>query len=262
MQREKEPAGGLTSASLRTLALAAMLLDHIGAVLVEYGLFYQGGTEAFRRILDSSWAPFLYEGGRLLRMVGRIAFPLFCFLLVEGFFHTRSRRRYLGRLLSFALLSEIPFDLAVANRVLEFGYQNVFFELAACLLVLMGLERAQWAREETGRMSLQLAAAAGGCLLVLLLRADYGAVGIAFVVLYYYARGNRRLQVLGAGILGFLESLSVTYGAGVLAAVPIFFYNGRKGRAPGHCLLYWFYPLHLLVLFGLRWGLLGIAPQL
>lgn len=118
---------GLSGAALKWIAMITMLIDHIGAVVMEYGLYYQGGAETFRRLLDSGNGQWLYTFQRLMRMVGRPSFLLYSFLLVEGFFHTRSRKRYAFQMFLFALISEIPFDLAASNCWFYLGYQNVFF---------------------------------------------------------------------------------------------------------------------------------------
>ena len=133
---------GLSGAALKWIAMITMLIDHIGAVVMEYGLYYQGGAETFRRLLDSGNGQWLYTFQRLMRMVGRPSFLLYSFLLVEGFFHTRSRKRYTFQMFLFALISEIPFDLAASNRWFYLGYQNVFFEFLIGLTVLWGMEQA------------------------------------------------------------------------------------------------------------------------
>lgn len=94
---------GLNSFQLKCIAVITMIIDHTGAVL--------------------------FPDNMTLRYIGRIAFPIFCFLLVEGFFHTRDVRKYMLRLGMFAVISEIPYDLAFRDTVIEFEHQNVFFTL-------------------------------------------------------------------------------------------------------------------------------------
>ncbi len=107
----------LSGSDLKIIAVIAMFLDHLAAtVLVRClvtGVFWD----------QAAW----YEVYQVMRNIGRVAFPIYCFLLVEGFIHTSDRRKYALRLFLFALISEIPFDLAFNAQVLEFGYQNVFF---------------------------------------------------------------------------------------------------------------------------------------
>ena len=117
---EETKKRGLSGAVLKWIALVTMLIDHIGLTVVYQALIYD------RDLWLNDTMMTLYA---VLRSVGRLAFPLFCFLLAEGFRHTSSRGKYLLRLAVFALLSEIPFDLAVNSRVIEFSSQNVFFTL-------------------------------------------------------------------------------------------------------------------------------------
>lgn len=119
------PQKGLSGSTLKLIAIITMLIDHIGAAVIARLLIAGQGSEM------------LYKIYYAMRAVGRVAFPIFCFLLVEGFFYTGSRKKYALRLFGFALLSEIPFDLAFSGKILEFGYQNVFFTLLIGLLTIM-----------------------------------------------------------------------------------------------------------------------------
>ena len=233
-----EKARVLNGSVLKLLAVILMLIDHTGAVIVS-----RCPQVALLTFLGKTLT--LY---RLMRFLGRMAFPLFCFLLVEGFSHTHDRRRYALRLGAFAILSEVPFDLAILGKTLEWTHQNVFVTL--CLGVL-GL----WAREsfrgQGGKLLLSLA---GLFLVALLSRCDYGVKGFGFVLLLYLLRERPISRaVIGAGYL------SSTWQAG-LAFVPMAFYNGRRGFIRGKGLqlaFYLFYPLHLLLLFLLKGLLFG-----
>ena len=154
-QKEPEKSKGIPGSTLKMIALISMLIDHIGAVVLEAKLIDLGMGEAMES--QQGTIDFMAQYGTLyitdivLRFIGRIAFPIFCFLLVEGFMHTRSRFKYGRNLLLFALISEIPFNLAIARSMgdtqLAFGvlypdYQNVFFTLFIGLLCLCGYEWA------------------------------------------------------------------------------------------------------------------------
>jgi hypothetical protein len=125
----------LSGSSLKILALVCMLIDHIGAAIL-----YEGILLPRAPIIIGTPLHKLYLFYRVLRFIGRIAFPIFCFLLIQGFLYTSNRKRYVTRLGIFALISEIPFDLALNNRILEFTHQNVFFTLFIGLLILMLME--------------------------------------------------------------------------------------------------------------------------
>ena len=100
----------LDSFQLKWIAIITMLIDHVGAIF--------------------------FPGNLVFRYVGRIAFPIFCFQLVEGFFHTRNIEKYMLRLGIFAIISEIPYDLAFRGNILDFEHQNVFFTLFLGILML------------------------------------------------------------------------------------------------------------------------------
>lgn len=109
----------LSGTALKRLALCSMLLDHLGASCLEAGVFSRPGPISEPLLtLDLC-----------LRWAGRLAFPLYCFLLVEGFLHTHSLRQYAGRMLAFALVSELPFDLAFFHTLIYRGHQNVYWTL-------------------------------------------------------------------------------------------------------------------------------------
>lgn len=128
---------GISGSTLKIIAIIAMLIDHIAAAVLEKVLIARGYT-----LVDNNQFlndhQLLYYSYEIMRSIGRLAFPLFCFLLVEGFRHTRSIRKYALRLAVFALLSEIPFDLAFFSKPFYFGDQNVFFTLLIGVLVMVG----------------------------------------------------------------------------------------------------------------------------
>lgn len=252
------PEKGIDGAALKWIAMCSMVIDHIGAVVLEYGLYYQGGADRMDFLLEQPWGVYLYPLSLLLRILGRPAFLIYCFLLIEGFVHTKDRKRYGRNLLLFGLISEIPFNLAVVNRMFDPMYQNVFFELFIGFLILCRIEEAEKKTYGAKEMNLVCLYTFIGCGAAILLRADYNAVGILIIVFLYRFRNSRRKQTVAAGLLGFIETLFPTLGAGALAAVPIWFYNGKRGKQKAKFLFYWFYPLHLLILFWIRRYFLGI----
>ncbi|MCL2030063.1 MAG: conjugal transfer protein TraX, partial [Oscillospiraceae bacterium] len=163
---------------LRVIALVTMLLDHIGVV--------------FRPDLPD-W---LYI---TLRLTGRLAMPIFCFLIAEGLFHTRSAPRYLARLAVFAVLSEIPFDLAFYGRLWYPLQQNVFFTLALGLAAIAVFDRMLGMGLKYLVVFVPLLAAAAAELL----RTDYGLFGVYFIVVFYLCRARTRvmLAAFSAGVL-------------------------------------------------------------
>jgi TraX protein. len=136
---------GISGSTLKLIAIFTMLIDHTAAAILENILNKRG-------MADLDWnnnqavVKFVQENVLLcnidatMRTIGRLAFPIFCFLLVEGFLHTHNKWKYAVRLALFSLVSEIPFDLAFNGRVLEFSHQNVFFTLLIGLSVMIGFE--------------------------------------------------------------------------------------------------------------------------
>lgn len=143
----EKPTGFLSGEALKWIAMGTMLIDHIGACLIESGLLNLSDPDSVAFISGSELGYRLYLLDNFLRLVGRIAFPLFCFLLVEGFLHTKNFKRYFLRLGLFALISEIPFDFAMFGTAFDPSYQNVFWTLLFGLAVLFGL---RFAEERTG----------------------------------------------------------------------------------------------------------------
>ena len=134
------PRCSFSGTALKTIACITMLIDHIGASCIEAGILTPG-LDSGTLSRDTLSAYPLYRLDMVLRFTGRLAFPLFCFLLVEGFVHTHNVKGYLGRLVLFGLLSEVPFDLAFFRTPFDFSAQNVYWTLALGVLAMAGLKR-------------------------------------------------------------------------------------------------------------------------
>lgn len=232
-----ERSRGLDGGTLKGIAAALMLTDHVGAILLPEVL--------------------------ALRCVGRLAFPIFAFFIAEGYAHTRNFGRYFRRLAILAVVSEIPFNLE-NGTVFDLTRQNVLFTFCLALLTLRGLEVL--GRERGfGRWA--------GCGLVLaagfaageLLRTDYGGWGVVTVALLQLCRDGKYaklwLLLAMAAVNGLgMGSLTMPVFGGempiqifAVAALPvIWLYNGQAGPKGLRRAFYVFYPAHLLVLEGIR----------
>lgn len=235
---------GIDAGTLRLLAILFMLLDHV-------------------------WATFL-SGNLWMTCLGRLAFPIFAFQISEGYVHTANYRRYALRLLLFALLSEISFDLFCTGAVFFPFHQNVLFTL---LLGLLAVRQADMLRREIGiwrkllRCLLLMLTAAGGVLLF----PDYGLRGVMTVLCFYVfrevpcARLFQLAAMLVLNVFSFkgqtlpFSAAGLTFdfpvqGFAVLALLPIWLYNGKKGFGGKALRIFWyaFYPLHMLALYFLR----------
>ena len=227
--------------ALKTIACITMLVDHIGASCIEAGILTPG-LDAGVLSQDTLSACPLYRLDMVLRFTGRLAFPLFCFLLVEGFVHTHNVKGYLGRLLLFGLISEVPFDLAFFRTPFAPQHQNVYWTLALGVLAMAGLKRFE---KENGLPGWQGLVWAGGCAaLALAANTDYHAIGVLIICTLYLTRADRKRQCLAGAVL-FLFELTAPQ-----AFVLVWFYNGQRGACSPLLkkAFYWFYPVHLLVL--------------
>ena len=256
---------GISSAVLKNIAVVTMLIDHIGAVIVIRLLIQKGlygamvDQEAYIAWVGQNRG--MYGTYMAMRIIGRLAFPIYCFLLAEGFQKTHNVKKYLGRMLLFALISEIPFDLALSGRLWDTEYQNVFFTLFIGLMVIAGLRLVdqRLAGTETWRklagVGLYAVIIVAGSALALVLKTDYSFKGILAITVLYLFRSRRKAQVW-AGVIVFL----LMDGLEMIAALSFFliwFYNGERGRQNKY-FFYFFYPVHLLLLW-LVCVVMGIA---
>ena len=227
---------GLSQEALKSIACITMLLDHIGATMVR---------------------------GYTLRIIGRIAFPIFCFLMAEGAYHTKNPRKYCLRLMIGMLLSELPFDLAFRLKP-TWEYQSVMVTL---LLGFVVVEIIQNTRYDL----VKLLAVGGGFALAEWANKDYGGCGVLLIVLFSQTRGKLWLQtVMVAMFAWMLNSVRIpVFGLSipiemfaVLSMIPIALYSGRKATSSKAVQwgFYLFYPVHLTVLVFVRMLVLNQNP--
>lgn len=232
---------GLSGTALKLIACSTMLIDHIGASCLEAGILLPAittGAASYGGISIST----LMVLDRVLRAIGRLAFPIFCFLLVEGFVHTHDVKRYVQRLLLFGCISEVPFDLAFFRTPFTLQYQNVYWTLALGVLAMAGLKHFE---KPDGSVRWQGILCAGGCALAAFAAStDYNAIGVLIICGLYLTRTDRKRQCI-AGAVMFAFELTAP-----LAFVFIWFYNGQRGRCSKamQTVFYWFYPVHIALL--------------
>lgn len=227
----------LDGSMLKLIAVISMAIDHTAFVL--------GSKMALMEI------PLLVVFGKeltlyyIMRKIGRLAFPIFCFLITEGYLHTRSKKRYALRLLLFAVISEIPFNLMVSGNIFYLGKQSVYVTLLLGMLLIHLFETC----------SSEVIKFAGMLLIVVsavILRADFGVTGVCLILLMHLLRNQPAAQailsypLLSGGIAAFA------------AFLPIRMYNGQRGFIKSSLLaygFYLFYPVHMLLLAILRLAL-------
>ncbi len=234
---------GIDALTLQILALIFMLCDHLWATVVP----------------GSTW----------LTCVGRLAYPVFAFKIAEGYRHTRSFKKYALRMLIFALISEIPFNLMYGSSVIYPFHQNVMWTFLIALLFLRWIDTVR----AKGELWLAILSTAGiallGYLVCTLLMTDYYGYGFLTVLLFHFVYGKKWYHVLGrfAGlylingvwIKGqvfpmtlFGQEIELRLQAfAVLAMLPILLYNGKPGRKSKvlQYICYAFYPAHMLILY-------------
>ena len=243
----------VTAYALKWVAVVTMVIDHAGYACYKW----LGWSETYL----------------LMRRVGRIAFPIFVLLLLEGFRHTRNRWLYLRNLLIFALISEIPFDLLLTGWDRRYSSQNIFLTLSLGLFGVMSAEILfDWCRKRRiPRGAALLCAALPMAATVFageFLAVDYHGWGVLLIALVYagetavvFLRDDTQLsRNIGAAVAVVLWAslydaghgwLNEAYG--VVSLAPILLYNGQRGNyRMSKWFFYGFYPAHLLILYGLR----------
>ena len=234
----------ITSATLHILAMVFMLCDHLWGTIV--------------------------PGNDWLTCIGRLAYPIFAFMIVEGYFHTKNLKKYVLRLLIFALISELPFNLAVGGGFFAPMHQNVLWTFLIAIGVILLNERA---KQKGHRLWLRILIAIGtsgaGAVLGLLTMVDYYHVGVLTVLVFYFFRGRKWWCYIGQfaciaymnfemlGGFGYVfemfgrEFFFVQQGLAVLALIPIWLYRGKQGyyNKVMKYIYYGFYPAHLFILW-------------
>lgn len=232
----------ITSMSLHMMAMLFMLCDHLWGTII--------------------------PGNDWLTCVGRLAFPVFAFLLVEGYFHTKNLKKYVARIFIFAVLSEVPFNLAMGSRLFYPIHQNVLWSF----LLSLGLIHWNEKTAQTGKLWLRIlvgcATVLTGCILGIVTMVDFYHAGILTVLTFYFFRRKNwwsrlchliclwyiNVEILG-GFSYELQTFGITWfltrqGFALLALIPIWLYQGKQGYHSKwlQYVYYGFYPLHLLIL--------------
>lgn len=237
----KKPFGGLTANMLRTIAVIFMLSDHIWATALSFG----------------DWMTY----------IGRMAFPIFAFQIAEGFVHTSNFKKYALRLLGFAVITEIPFNLFYSSRWFNPYHQNVLFTL---LLGLLAIKVIDGLKKDRSLKNIALSVLWLGLIILASVVGfvDYNHYGVLTVIMFYLMRDFPFAwlgQLIGMilinivifeGLVFPVEIFGKTFeipsqGFAVFALIPIWLYGNRKGKSSKILQygFYAFYPLHMLVLF-------------
>lgn len=223
----------LSGSVLKLIAVITMLIDHTGYAFSALPVLRQPLFTAFNQTVTIYF---------ILRKIGRLAFPIYCFLIGEGLRHTRNQIKYLLRLLLFAVISEVPYNLLVSGDLLSKANQNVFFTLFLGALAIYFFQNVK-----NGLLKAVLMLAVLGVSAVF--KADYGAAGVVAILLLYVLQGHPIVQAMAGYPL---------FGSGAYATaafIPIAMYNGQRGFIQSPILkyaFYLFYPAHMLLLVAIK----------
>lgn len=233
---------GIDSFWLHIIAMAIMLCDHI-------------------------WGTVMYSNFWFLTFLGRLAFPIFAFMLAEGFFHTGNIGKYFLRLLIGAIISEIPFNLMMSGYWIDPFEQNVMWTFLIALACMHFSSKIR-KKNETWGLVAGIGIFAIGALVGFITMVDYSGYGIMMVGVFYFFRGRKWWQILAqiAGLLvingvifkGMMMDVSIfgftfevkQQAFAVFAMIPILLYNGERGlhNKMIQYSFYLFYPVHILIL--------------
>jgi len=229
----------LSGSMLKLIALITMIIDHIGFVLLRH---IPSATAALFTIRSHEFSMYTIS-----RLIGRMAFPLYCFLIVEGFIHTHDRKKYGINLLAFAFISEIPWNFEYSGKF-TYVNQNVFFTLFFGYLSLCLYEKYN---KDKYKQAFSI-----GLIYVVayLFKADYGVFGYGLILLMYVLREKKAVRAIaGSGLLSPPYMIMLTF---LLMET----YNGKRGFIKGRALKYAFYaayPVHILILYFIRLKYIG-----
>lgn len=220
---------GINGAQLKYIAFASMFIDHFNKAIITPFLTGTGPMVIITTIFD---------------ILGRIAFPIFAFMVVEGFFKTKSRWSYLRNLLIFAVISEIPYDMFQSAEFVNTWSQNILWGLALGLFTIMVIDRLKdYIKKRPLWIFVSLLIVALSSLGSMLISSDYEYYAIIIIYLYYLFY-NKRLLATGLGYLVIIKEIYA-----ILGFATVLLYNGEKGKQ-NKIFNYLFYPVHLLI-FGI-----------
>ena len=231
----------LNANQLKIIAIAAMTIDHAAAIFLPHGLLKM-----------------------ILRCIGRLAAPIMCYMIAEGYHHTSNRKSYLLRLILFALISHVPFNLSMNFDLSPFAATSVMWSLAMGLLALMIV------KDEKIHPLLRM----GGLLLCCMLAytANWNYIAVLWVVFFGWFHGNKKMQMISFALIGLtfhlgqqfwsllvgfrtVENFKLLYQPGIFLAIPLLLSydgtHGKKSKFMKH-LFYWYYPVHMVILHILK----------
>ncbi len=245
---DKKSWSGISSFTLHILAMLFMTCDHL-------------------------WGTELLGGYEILTCIGRLTFPIYAFMIAEGYHYTKDLKKYLKRLLIFALISEIPYNLMTESTVFYPFGQNVLWTFILSLLCMKAIDKVRENKNAVVGWLLAALVITGFYFAATLTMVDYFGDGLLMAVVFHIFRGekwyNKLLQAVSIIYINFEMMKGFTYefelfgydltfprqGFAVLALIPIFLYKGKQGpkNKVTKYLFYAYYPAHILLLCGIKY---------
>ena len=222
-----------SGAQLKYIAFLSMLVDHVNKALIYPMLTGKGFLDFLSDLFD---------------IFGRIAFPLFMFFLVEGFFKTGNRKKYLASLLIFGIISEIPFDMALSGVFFESNSNNIMFTLALMLVIIWIIDTLKEKMQKFPKYIWYLVSfviVGIVCIISMVAGLDYEYHAI-MIGYFFYIFHDKPVFAIFSGYLAIFKEFWSLIGFGLILT-----YNGKRGKQ-NKLLNYCFYPVHLLILGILR----------
>ena len=223
---------GLTSNTLKNIAIIAMFFDHLFSVFIPFG--------------TPLWV--------MLRIPGRIVMPIMCYMIAIGFSYTSNLKKYGVRLLLFAMISHFPYDF--------YFKENIWLKTSAMWGLFLGLAALAVVKKTNWHIALKIAAVVLLCIMAW--PADWKYVSVLWILFFGLFHGRRDLQLLSFALVGIfghiiprilMNGLPYVYEIGIFIAVPLLLlYNGKQGKKSSFTKwgFYLFYPLHLILLYIIR----------
>lgn len=259
----------LTSFHLKVIAIISMLIDHFAyipfaAVLSESHSVKEGsvvytGIKQELLLWIAQNETILWTISDVMHWIGRLAFPLFCFLIVQGFIHTRSKSKYAFRLAIFAIISEIPYDIAFSGCILSLRNNNVFFTLLTGLLMIWAItETKKWIdscdsfKDKTNLKKgiyvgiILIFTAVASFMVSSVFDSSYGESGVITILVIFLLQSRPALALVISTFVLALFNFSFVQLFALPSALLVAMYNHKRGRSIKY-LFYVFYPAHLLI---------------
>ena len=227
----------LNNNALKIIAVISMFVDHLGFIIFPNAIF--------------------------LRVIGRVAFPIFAFCVAEGLHYTKSRKKYVLTLLLFALISQIPYYF-IFNTFFKF---NVLFTFLIAIIVIFLIEQYSKSLKESktfisiGYLLLLLIILFGLVIITPFRMLEYDIFGVATVMIFYFLREKSLWKYLLFALTMILLTLFGAYLSNefifattyqffsILAIIPLLLYNSSRGKLNLKYFFYIFYPTHLMLLW-------------